>query len=365
MASPAPASASPARAVALSWVRLEGAEACVGGAALAAAVRERVGEAALFAAPDRAERIVEGYVAKVPGAFVATFRVTGADGRVLGERQLRVAGSDCQALTRPAVFVLAVILTPDPERETGDALSQDRWADLDASLAALPGEPPSPAIAPAAPAGTEAAAPTAAVEGTGPSQRAGDADTPEADRVRVGLRVAIAGEVGALPAPAPAAAVGVVVDAPHLLRLVLEGGVSAVQEVRRDAQGAVSGQPGAEVRLQLQPLWVAVMGCPADNHRAGFAGVICVRASATRLGLTLQGPSSLRSLAKQRWLAEAGIRVGARRRWSGLAVWAELGFGVALRRDTLQFLERSGSLVTLYRPGPVNVGAHLGMEITF
>lgn len=359
-----PAGAQPAGAVSLSWVRLAGAEACVGGAALAAAVRERVGSAALFDAPDRAERLVEGHVARLKGAFIATFRVTDRDGRMLGERQVRVEGDGCDALTRPAVLVLSLIVKPDGAGTTASKPAEDLLPDLDVSLAALPRRPLSDETAAGDTATAPAGPPTPAVP------RPGDASEPPTDPgvggLRFGVRLAAVGEVGRLPSPSPAVSVGVVMDVRDVVRLAAEAGATASQDVRGDtAQAVDDGLSEGQVTLAIQPLWGALLVCPPDDHRDGFSGTICLRAAATRLALSLRGPTALRSLSQQRWLVQAGLRAGARRRWSGLAVWAELGFGVALRRDTLQFLERSGERQSLFRPEPINMGAHLGMEMTF
>lgn len=342
--------------IALSWVRLGGADTCVGGAALAVAVQERLALAeALFVSPEVAERLIEGHVARRGGSFVATLRVTDAAGAELGRRELSVEGDDCGALLRPLVFVLS-LLVDSAQREARsadgvDGVESEVLSDLDASLAALPKRPR------ARSGETPGATDLRTTPAPAPPQQPGQTGQTG---VSLGVRLSVAGEVGPLPGPSIAGALGLVLDLPRALRLIVEAGLTAGQEVSRD-----SGGGDGLVSLGLNPVWVGMLACPPESHRDGFAGTICATAALTRLSLTPTGPRGFRAQKSQAFLGHLGLRVGARRRWSRLSVWAELGFAVALRRDTLQFLQRSGALTSLYQPGPVNLGVHLGVERTF
>jgi hypothetical protein len=105
---------------ALGWVRMRGAEECIGTAELASRVERLVGPVLVSAS--RAQVSVEARVAPVREGFEAIVVVADASGRTLGERRLHSASSDCRELDDSLVFVIAVAVDPD------------------AALAELPGE---------------------------------------------------------------------------------------------------------------------------------------------------------------------------------------------------------------------------------
>jgi hypothetical protein len=103
----------------LHWVRLPGAESCVGGHDLAQAVEDELGHAVLVSAAD-ADLSVEGRVApRDGGGFTATLAVSDRDGTRLGERSLDSEDPDCAAFTPALAVVIALLIDPDGESERG------------------------------------------------------------------------------------------------------------------------------------------------------------------------------------------------------------------------------------------------------
>ena len=102
------------RTSALSWVRLPGAEGCVGAPKLASAVEARLGRR-VFVPPADAEISVEGTVAYRTDTkrFKATFRVADRAGAVLGVRDVEESVTSCDKLDDRFAFVLSVLIDPD------------------------------------------------------------------------------------------------------------------------------------------------------------------------------------------------------------------------------------------------------------
>ncbi len=102
------------RTSALSWVRLPGADGCIGAPALAAAVEARLGRR-VFVPPADAEISVEGTVAYRADTkrFKATFRIADRNGVVLGVRDVDESVASCDKLDDRFVFVLSVLIDPD------------------------------------------------------------------------------------------------------------------------------------------------------------------------------------------------------------------------------------------------------------
>jgi len=104
----------------LNWVRGAGAESCASPGVLAAQVEEWLGP--VFVPPAHATLTVEGQVLHTREAFEARITMSRGEGKLLGERHLRVEGADCTALKLQAAFVIAVTLDPSA---TLDALSPE------------------------------------------------------------------------------------------------------------------------------------------------------------------------------------------------------------------------------------------------
>jgi len=102
----------------LSWVRLEGAESCIGTQALARAVEERL-KRKVFVSVSEADVSVEGHVAKEQGRVGWRAQITVRDtaGTPIGTREVTSAGRECSSLDESMVLVIAVMIDPEAERE--------------------------------------------------------------------------------------------------------------------------------------------------------------------------------------------------------------------------------------------------------
>jgi hypothetical protein len=141
------------RTSALSWVRLPGADGCIGAPALAASVEARLGRR-VFVAPADAEISVEGTVAYRADTkrFKATFRVADRGGAVLGVRDVEESVSSCDKLDERFAFVLSVLI--DPEAALGPAplpAPTGDGANVPARSEAAPPPAAKPEASPAAP----------------------------------------------------------------------------------------------------------------------------------------------------------------------------------------------------------------------
>ncbi|WP_437596798.1 hypothetical protein WMF28_29935 [Sorangium sp. So ce590] len=140
------AAARPARAssgeqtASLSWVRLAGAEACVGARALAQAVEARLGRAALVSAA-RADLTIEGRIEPGgSGGWRAVIAVADAEGALLGTREIATASPRCRAIDDELALAIALMIDPSAK------LSPSAPPPL-----ATPAPPPTPSPAPSPP----------------------------------------------------------------------------------------------------------------------------------------------------------------------------------------------------------------------
>ena len=105
------------RSSSLAWVRLEGAESCIAGSALATRVEERLGRKVFVSAAD-ADISVEGSVGRATkSGFVATLRVTSRDGTILGSREVETRAERCNAIDEKLSLVISVLIDPDSDGE--------------------------------------------------------------------------------------------------------------------------------------------------------------------------------------------------------------------------------------------------------
>jgi hypothetical protein len=103
------------RTSSLAWVRLEGAEGCIAGTALARAVEERLGRKVFVSAAD-ADITLEGSIGPAPpSGFRAKLRVTGRDGSTLGTREVETRSARCDAIDAKLALVVSVLIDPDAE----------------------------------------------------------------------------------------------------------------------------------------------------------------------------------------------------------------------------------------------------------
>ena len=107
------ARAGDGRTSSLSWVRLQGAEACVATQTLARAVEERLGRN-VFVSASTADVSVEGRIEKRPGGgFRSVITIHDGKGALLGTRQLERRDDACEAMNAELALVIAVMIDPD------------------------------------------------------------------------------------------------------------------------------------------------------------------------------------------------------------------------------------------------------------
>jgi len=142
-----------ARTSSLGWVRIEGAEGCIGSRQLAESVERILGRPVFVSASD-AELSVEGRVNRVasPAGWKAVLRVSDARGALIGNRELEAAGADCHALDDSVAFVVAVMIDPEAEKRpkpVSPALESRHWQlQLSVGGELVLGMLPSPAAGP-------------------------------------------------------------------------------------------------------------------------------------------------------------------------------------------------------------------------
>jgi hypothetical protein len=102
------------RTAVLSWVRLPGAESCLGAGPLAHAVDDRLGRAA-FVLPTEGKLFIEGHIAPSPRGtgFQATILLRDESGKNLGTRALDTRSSSCRELDEAIALVVALMIDPN------------------------------------------------------------------------------------------------------------------------------------------------------------------------------------------------------------------------------------------------------------
>lgn len=101
------------RSSSLSWVRLAGAEACIGGSELARDVQAQLGRS-VFVSAAEADLVVEGRAERVlsPAGFRAVVTIADREGASLGERVVDSSGASCDELGRLVAVAIAVMIDP-------------------------------------------------------------------------------------------------------------------------------------------------------------------------------------------------------------------------------------------------------------
>lgn len=102
------------RTSSLAWVRLPGAESCIGARELEVAVEERLGRT-VFVPPAQATVFIEGRVepsASGPG-FQGHLTLADDHRAVLGSRDLETSATSCRALDEQLTLVVALLIDPD------------------------------------------------------------------------------------------------------------------------------------------------------------------------------------------------------------------------------------------------------------
>jgi hypothetical protein len=96
----------------LAWVRLPGAESCIGTLELAQAVEARLGRL-VFAPVSRADIAVEGRIEPIGRGFSAFLSVTNRARTLLGSRRIESKDPDCRSIDRALVLVTSLLIDPE------------------------------------------------------------------------------------------------------------------------------------------------------------------------------------------------------------------------------------------------------------
>ncbi len=230
--------------VALNWVRLEGAEACLPAAELSARVERRL-ERSLFVVDEAAELSIDGAVQPSAAGFHVRLVLSDRAGRMLGERMLESGDVDCRKLDEAVVLVIAVMLFPQA------ALAADSGRALDTGSDRLlrevfRDEPDQLELSAAdvAPAGADVSTlvPSSASRDAPPTAVPADSHTQTARRELISASAAGIVAAGSLPAIATGIEIVVLVSPSGLWPLRLSAAYLPEQQTRASqlSSGATS-----------------------------------------------------------------------------------------------------------------------------
>jgi hypothetical protein len=318
LASSASADDPKGRTSALSWVRLPGAEGCIGAPALASAVETRL-RRRVFVPPSDAEVSVEGSVTATSGRFRATFRVADRNGNVLGTRALDEAATSCGALDDKIAFVVSMLIDPD------------------ATLAPEPPppEPPPPPLPP--------------VEAPKPVEAPPKPPPPRAPwRWLVGVE--FGGSIGLVPDVGWVVSGRALVAPPRWPSLLLEGS-SYLPESRR-----VEGLAKVEIGLVTGALGI----CPLELRSAPFGIAACVAGMLGNLSAHGEGFNDSKSYSTLLGAAELEA-IGELSITSWLTMTLSTALVVPLSRASLAYDDATGARKTLFEIAPVGGSFSAGL----
>lgn len=359
----AQAQAAPAamqRSSTFGWVRLPGAERCIGTQELAQRVEERLGRP-VFVSASEGDLALEGRVERDEDhdRWTATLVMSDRRGRILGRRVLQAPGPDCSALDDSLTLVIAIAIDPGAATASGigsgGALSPDaekllsqlelqdgQDKDLLDELVLPESQPETPA--PANPP-TEPNHRRAGERGPDRATAAEQADV----RVALDLR----GLIGPLPDPGPGLGLTLTFKLPEFVALELgfEGFLAQTLEAR-DA---------GTVRFRLLAGSVGV--CPLMVAAGPFELRTC---AGGRLGaLLVTGENFARDRSPSGIWGEALLYGVTAWNFGDFFLQAGAALGVALVRDTFRFSDRSGVLQNLHRPDALSGRLWLGAGLRF
>ncbi|XXT16464.1 hypothetical protein WME94_40150 [Sorangium sp. So ce429] len=336
------AAARPARAssgeqtASLSWVRLAGAEACVGARALAQAVEARLGRAALVSAA-RADLTIEGRIEPGgSGGWRAVIAIADAGGAVLGTREIATASPRCGGIDSELALAIALMIDPS--------------ATLSAS-APPPSASPAPAPPPpASPAPVATPPPQVIVQRILIPVPPPAPPPPEPWRVEVGAGPLFG--LGLLPSPGVAAVIRARLAPPRFLSVEVGGAVWAPHETTTGAfttrfswgEGFVSACP------------VSIGGATRLSACAG-----------ARLGaLRVNGVGFGVDRTDERLTAGVTLDVRLVRRLFGpFTAGGGLGLIVPLVRDTFYYIDAQGRDREVFQMAPLAGTADVLLGVEF
>ena len=312
------------RTSSLSWVRLPGAEACIGSRALAIAVERRL-QREVFVPPARAAVAVEGRIERssAPAGFRAVITVSNEAGVELGRREIQGASPSCAAMDDDLALVLAVML--DPEAALAPPLPEAK-------------APPSPAPPP----------PRRRVEPRGAPVTMGETPMPPAPRPwRISLQAGGEAMMGLLPR----------VSGGVLIRSHLEPPNFSAFEIGGVLFPAVTAaQGGAGASFQLAEAFVNV--CPLTLR--AFEAVLSACAGVQLGGIHATGFGLAVGTEQEQALFDVALEGRVRRRLVGpLVAAAGLGLAIPLLRERFSYMAQE-----LFSMAPLagTVDLSLGVE---
>ena len=267
----------------LSWVRAEGASACLSQHALERAVATRLGRDPFQGAT---RQWVEGVIAVDGGVFTAQLFERDVKGEVVGSRVLQEATDDCRDLDLAVSLAVALIIDPEGAREEPSP-APPAEASSGSATARYPDEPP--------PSPSERPPPTPK-RGTSPTPLPVQPSPP--DRRPPGVVVGPLLSSGLLPKPA--VGLEMVTEVSVARTLAVRSGVRYLPEVR--SAGSL-----ADVSYGL----TAFHGGPCMVGRGPIAPIACVSLEVGALHAVVHDPVPLEA-GDRLWaaaVAQAGLRV--------------------------------------------------------
>lgn len=311
----------------LAWVRLPGAEACIGPVELAAAVEARLGRV-VFAPVSRADLAVEGRIEPTGLGFGATLVVSDRDGRRLGARELRSKERDCRAIDRALVLVTSLLIDPEAFRDAAPPPDAAPEAPLhptpppvQSSTEAF-GRPPPPVPPPRAALWGVLGLSGGLGFGPLPSPGLGGALTLE-----LGMQDGLRGQLSALLA--------------HGVAETVAGTPAGFTLAAGAAAACFAGQP----RPSLS--WAACMGVELGGLLASAAALSGEQDRTGLWGAVVLGLHADLVLHRE-WLLHGALQAG-----------------LPLRRDRFTYVDGAGAERVLFEPGPVLVRLGLGLSFRF
>jgi hypothetical protein len=317
------------RTSSLSWVRLEGAESCIGTQDLAQAVEQRL-QRKVFVSAAEADVSVEGHVSRVGARWRAVLTIRDSNGALLGTRELDSAEKNCSALDEGLAFVVSVLIDPDAEL-------RQKSEDEKREPAVIAPEP-----TPRVVVRKERVLVPVPVEQK-PRKTWG---------VEAGLGVAAG--VGLLPNASVGVMTAIVIDPPFPLALFLTGALWRAQ--------SVDAERSADAKISLAHGGAAL--CPLTLRSDRIVYRLC--AGALFGTLQSQGEGFDIELSNEKLVAHAFLPNRVTLRLAGpLAATAGVAPLVPIAKTELTYRSSDGRSHTLFEPSPIAVTADLGLAVVF
>lgn len=314
---------APARASSLGWVRLAGAESCVGPRALALAVERRLGHE-VFVSPGRAAIAIEGHVERTaaPEGFLAVLTVSDETGAALGTRELRSAEPSCAAMDDKLALVIAVMIDPE-------AAFAPRAPAPPKPLPALPAPPPR------APQLVYVPVPIA--------------PPPPPVPWRASVQAGVITVLGLLPRLGGGAMIRARIEPPRFWAFELGGLLLFPNDARQGVLGAT-----------FQLAVASLAACPLEARAFGSELSLCAGAELGAIGTSGFGFDLPKT--KEQVAFDVTLEGRVRRRLVGpLVAAAGLGLHVPVVRDRFYYLDAAGAEREVFRMSAVAGAADLSI----